>query len=37
MKMQTNILAPCAGTVAEVLGGIGEAVEAGDLMIKLRA
>jgi len=37
MKMQTNLLAPADGTVAEVLVGVGEAVEAGDLMIKLRA
>ena len=36
MKMQTNILAPTDGTVAEVLVSIGDAVEAGDLMIKLR-
>ncbi len=37
MKMQTNILAPADGTVAEALVSIGDAVEAGDLMIKLRA
>ena len=37
MKMQTNLLAPADGTVAEVLVSVGEAVEAGDLMIKLRA
>jgi biotin carboxyl carrier protein len=36
MEMQTNILAPSDGTVAKVLAGVGEAVEAGDLMIKLR-
>ena len=36
MKMQTNILAPADGTVAEIFAGIGEAVEAGDLLIKLR-
>ena len=27
MKMQTNILAPADGTVAEVLAGVGEALE----------
>jgi biotin carboxyl carrier protein len=37
MKMQTNILSPADGTVAEVVAGLGEAVESGDLMIKLRA
>ena len=37
MKMQTNILSPADGTVAEVLAGMGDAVESGDLMIKLRA
>ena len=37
MKMQTNLLAPADGTVAEVLVTVNEAVEAGDLMIKLRA
>ena len=36
MKMQTNILAPADGTVVEVLVTVGEAVEAGDLMIKLK-
>jgi len=36
MKMQTNILAPCDGTVAEVQVAVGDAVESEDLMIKLR-
>ena len=31
--MQTNLLAPADGTVAEVLVSAGEAVEAGDLII----
>ena len=36
MKMQTNLLAPADGTVIEVLVTVGEAVETGDLMIKLK-
>ena len=36
MKMQTNILAPQDGIVAEVPVAVGDAVEAEDLMIKLR-
>jgi pyruvate carboxylase len=36
MKMQTNILAPADGTIIEVLVTAGDAVEAGDLMIKLK-
>jgi biotin carboxyl carrier protein len=37
MKMQTNILAPADGVIAEVLVAVGDAVESEDLMIKLRA
>jgi len=37
MKMQTNILAPSDGIVAEVLVSVGDSVEAGDLVVKLRA
>jgi biotin carboxyl carrier protein len=36
MKMQTNILAPADGVIAEVLVVVGDSVEAGDLIVKLR-
>lgn len=37
MKMQTNILAPTDGVIAEVLVTAGDSVEAGDLIVKLRS
>jgi pyruvate carboxylase len=37
MKMQTNILAPADGVIAEVLAAIGDSVESSDLIVKLRA
>ena len=37
MKMQTTIYAPADGVVAEVLATVGDSVEAGDLLVKLRS
>ena len=37
MKMQTTVYAACDGVVAEVHAGVGDAVEAKDLIVKLRA
>ena len=37
MKMQTTIYAPTDGVIAEVLATAGDSVEAGDLLVKLRA
>jgi pyruvate carboxylase len=37
MKMQTNILAPTDGVIAEVLVTAGDSVESGDLIVKLRS
>jgi len=37
MKMQTNVLAPTDAIVAELLAGVGDSVESGDLLVKLRA
>jgi pyruvate carboxylase len=37
MKMQTNILAPADGVIAEVLVTAGDSVESGDLIVKLRS
>jgi pyruvate carboxylase len=37
MKMQTNLLAPADGVIAEVLVTTGDSIEAGDLVVKLRA
>jgi pyruvate carboxylase len=36
MKMQTNLLAPAAGVIAEIAAGVGDAVDAGDLILKIR-
>jgi pyruvate carboxylase len=36
MKMQTNILAPTDGVIAEVLVTAGDSVESGDLIVRLR-
>ncbi len=37
MKMQTTIYAPADGVIAEVPVAIGDSLEAGDLLVKLRA
>ena len=37
MKMQTTLYAPATGVIAEVLAEVGEAVDAGDLLIKMRS
>ncbi len=37
MKMQTTLYAHSDGVVAEVLAAVGDAVEAGDLLVRLRA
>jgi len=37
MKMQTTLYAPDDGVVAEVMIAVGDAVEAGDLLVKIRA
>ena len=36
MKMQTTIYAPCDGTIEEMLVAAGDAVDAGDLLLKMR-
>ena len=36
MKMQTTIYAPADGVIAEVPVGVGDSVEAGDLLVRLR-
>ena len=36
MKMQTTIYAPCDGTIEELLVATGDAVDAGDLLLKMR-
>ena len=36
MKMQTTVYAATDGVVAEVHAGVGDAVEAKDLIVKLR-
>ncbi|MGA0849238.1 MAG: pyruvate carboxylase [Chthoniobacterales bacterium] len=36
MKMQTTIYAPCDGTIEELLVAAGDAVDAGDLLLKMR-
>ena len=36
MKMQTSVYASGDGVVGEVLTAIGESVEAGDLLVRLR-
>jgi pyruvate carboxylase len=37
MKMQTTIYAHADGVVAEVQVAVGDSVEAGDLLVKLRS
>ncbi|MFM8886724.1 MAG: biotin/lipoyl-containing protein, partial [Chthoniobacterales bacterium] len=36
MKMQTTIYAPCDGAIEELLVATGDAVDAGDLLVRLR-
>jgi len=36
MKMQTTLYAPCDGSVEEVLVATGDAVDAGDLLVRMR-
>jgi pyruvate carboxylase len=36
MKMQTTIYAPCSGTIEELLVAAGDAVDAGDLLLRMR-
>ena len=36
MKMQTTIYAPCDGTIEELFVAAGDAVDAGDLLVRLR-
>jgi pyruvate carboxylase len=36
MKMQTTIYAPCDGTIEELFVAAGDAVDAGDLLLKMR-
>ena len=36
MKMQTTIYAPCDGAIDELLVASGDAVDAGDLLVKMR-
>ncbi len=36
MKMQTSVYAQTDGVVAEVVGGVGDSVDAGDLLVRLR-
>ncbi|TSA32313.1 MAG: pyruvate carboxylase [Verrucomicrobiaceae bacterium] len=36
MKMQTTLYAPAAGVIEEILAGVGDAVDGGDLLIRLR-
>jgi pyruvate carboxylase len=36
MKMQTTIYAPCDGTIEELFVAAGDAVDAGDLLVKMR-
>jgi pyruvate carboxylase len=37
MKMQTTLYAPSAGVIEELLAGVGDAVDGGDLLVRLRA
>ena len=37
MKMQTTLYAPSAGVIDELLAGVGDAVDGGDLLVRLRA
>jgi pyruvate carboxylase len=36
MKMQTTLYSPAAGVIEEILAGVGDAVDGGDLLIRLR-
>jgi pyruvate carboxylase len=36
MKMQTTIYAPCDGAIEELFVAAGDAVDAGDLLLKMR-
>ncbi|MFZ4775097.1 MAG: pyruvate carboxylase [Terrimicrobiaceae bacterium] len=36
MKMQTTLYAPADGVIDEVLAGVGDAVDGGDLLVRLR-
>jgi biotin carboxyl carrier protein len=36
MKMQTTLYAHADGVVDQVFAGVGDAVESGDLLVKLR-
>ena len=36
MKMQTTLYAPASGVVEELLAGVGDAVDGGDLLVRLR-
>jgi len=36
MKMQTTLYSPAAGVIDEILAGVGDAVDGGDLLIRLR-
>jgi biotin carboxyl carrier protein len=35
MKMQTTLYAPADGVIDEVLAGVGDAVDGGDLLVRL--
>lgn len=37
MKMQTTLYAPADGVVEELLAGVGDAVDGGDLLVRLRS
>jgi pyruvate carboxylase len=37
MKMQTTLYAPTDGVIDEILAQAGEAVDTGDLIVRLRA
>jgi len=37
MKMQTTIYAPADGVIAEVVVAVGDSLEGGDLLLKLRS
>jgi len=36
MKMQTTLYSPAAGVIGEILAGVGDAVDGGDLLVRLR-
>jgi len=36
MKMQTTLYAPCDGSIGEILVAAGDAVDAGDLLVRMR-